>query len=286
MTQPLRTACWLAAVVLTGAVGGLVASIAPPRLRLIGLFAVALGASLGWLAGLQAVTLRMPSRRIALIGGLLTGTAGYIIVTLLNWQSYARELQVAEKPDAGQALVANMLKSASEAGAHDAEAETAFAEFRDSARRAIEEAQQRRNFGGFLMHRAAKLHLSRALAVGLWGVEILLAAMAAAFVAVRPTRLPYCSQCEHFLTVSRTHRFNSPVPDDLKSLVQLPDLSESAVTVRLLRCRCPEQTPRVQLEIADKGSGRGVTMTSDCSPDEVRKISRLLDNTEGLSAPN
>lgn len=286
MSLPQRTACWLAAVLVTGAVGGLVASIAPPRLRLIGLFAIALGAGLGWLAGCLAISLRMPSRRVAIAGSLLTGVVGCVVVTLLNWQAYSRELQAAEKPNAGQALVANMLKAAKESGASTPESEAAMAEFHASATRALAESRQRRSFRGFLTHRTAALHLSEMLAISLWAVEILFAGAIAAIVAVRSSRQPFCGQCEHFLTVSRTHRFDPPVPAQLKSLSpEQPVPSTSVITVTLLRCQCSEQSPQVRLEIVEPGSGRRAVVSPECGPSEVRDIARLLDKVEGLSVP-
>jgi hypothetical protein len=210
VSRPLRTACWFAAVLATGAVGGLVASIAPPRLRLIGLFAIALGAALGWLAGRLAVTLRMPSRRAAMLGGILTGATGCVVATLLHWQAYSRELQAAEKPNAGQTLMANMLKAAEQNAPADPESEAAMTEFRDSATRALDELKNRRSFSGYLSHRVASLGLTGSLSLALWGLEVVLAGVAGGFVTCQLAARSFCECCDDFLAVSRSHRFPSP----------------------------------------------------------------------------
>ena len=283
MSRPLRTLCWLVSALLTAAVSGLVASIAPPRLRLLGLFALAIGAACGWLAGRLTVTLRMPSRRIALVGGFLAGGIGFAVVSLLNWQEYSHELLAAEKPNAGQVMMENMLKAAEESDASDPESAEALAEFRDSATRALAEARQRRSFRGFLTHRAATLELSANGAALQWGLEIILAGAAGLLTARRNNDVPFCESCDHFAAVSRSQRFEFPETSQLAALIpEIADPTDASVTIRLLRCHCPDRAAQVAFEITE--GAVGTTTSGICELDDsgLSEISRLMDKADGI----
>ena len=284
VSRPQRTACWLIAVLVSGAAGGLVASIAPPRLRLIGLFAVALGAVLGWLAGRLALKLRMSSRRVATAGGLLTSVTGCVVVTLLHWQSYARELQVADKPNAGQAMIANMLKAAQENAPTDPEAQAAMLEFQGTAEKALDEARQRRTFRGYLAHRVASLGLTGVMPTALWGIEVLLAGVAGAVVIRQVAARPFCPYCDDFLAVSRTHRFQFPLPEALVELIsEAADPTEDQLTVQLLSCSCQETAAQMDFAV-DHGAVGGRTVgCREITRDEYMKLSRLMDSTDGIA---
>lgn len=283
MSRPFRTACWLAAVLVTGVVGGLVASIAPPRLRLIGLFTIGIGAALGWLAGRLTVTLRMPSRRVAVLGGLLTGAAGCVVATLLHWQAYSRELQAAEKPNAGQALMRNMLDAAEENAATDPESQTALAEFRDSAARALDELRNRRSFNGYLAHRVASLGLSGPLPAALWGLEVLLAGVAGGFVTRQVAARPFCERCDDFLAVSRTHPFQFPLPEALAELIpEVADPTDDRITLQLLTCSCQETSPQMAFTVTHGAVGGTTAGRREITRDEFQTLSRLMDAANGI----
>jgi hypothetical protein len=250
---------------------------------LLGLFAIALGAACGWLAGRMTAPLRMPSRRVALFGGCLAGSVGFTVVSLLNWQAYARELLAAEKPNAGQAMMENMLKAAEESGAGDPESAEALAEFRDSATRAIAEARERRSFRGFLSHRTATLALPETGAVVLWGLEVILAGGAGLLTVHRNSDVPFCESCDHFAVVSRSQRFEFPDTDQLAALIpEIVDPAESSVSIRLFRCHCPERTAQVAFEIT--AGARGMTTSGICELDDsgLSEISRLIDKADGI----
>ena len=283
MSRPVRTACWFAAVLATGAIGGLVASIAPPRLRLIGLFAIALGAALGWLAGRLAVRLRMPSRRAAVLGGILTGATGCVVATLLHWQAYSRVLQAAEKPNAGQALMANMLKAAEGNAPVDPESQAAFAEFRDSGARALNELRSRRSLSGYLSHRVASLGLTGSWPVALWGIEVLFAGVAAAVVARLLASCPFCDRCDDFLIASRRYRFRPPPPDAVAAAVGRSEgpISDD-VSLTLFSCRCGDTAPRISFEIVPEGDSRIVSGTREITRDELKSLKRLMDQADGI----
>jgi hypothetical protein len=279
-----RTACWLAAVLITGAVGGLVASIAPPRLRLIGLFAIALGAVLGWLAGRLALTLRMPSRRVAVLGGLLTGATGCIVATILHWQAFSRELKAAEKPSAGQALVARMLQAAEQNAPTDPESQAALAEFRSSAARALDERRNHRSFRGYLSHRIASLGLTGVLPAALWGIEVLLAGAAGALVIRPVANRPFCSRCDDFLTVRRTHRFQVPFPAPLTDLLpEIADATDGHITLELLTCSCQETSPEIEFTAIHEAAGRTTAGRREVTRDEFRTLSRLMDAADDIN---
>jgi len=283
VSRPLRTACWFAAVLATGAVGGLVASIAPPRLRLIGLFAIGLGAAVGWLAARLAITLRMPSRRVAILGALLSGATGCIVATLLHWQAYSRELQAAEKPSAAQALMANMLQAAEENAPTDAESQAALAEFRDSAARALDEVKRRRSFNGYLSYRVASLGLTEPLPAALWGLEVVLAGVAAAFVTRQLAIRPFCGRCDDFLTVSRSHRFQRPLPEPL--LERVPEVTDPAgdkVTLQLLSCSCQETPPQMAFTVIHSAVGSTTVGRREIAREDFGTLSRLMDAAAGI----
>jgi hypothetical protein len=283
VSRPLRTACWFAAVLATGAVGGLVASIAPPRLRLIGLFAIALGAALGWLAGRLAVSLRMPSRRAAMLGGILTGATGCAVATLLHWQAYSQALQAAEKPNAGQALMANMLKAAEENALTDPKSQAALAEFRDSAARALDELRNRRTFNGYLSHRVASLGLTGSLPVALWGLEVVLAGVAGAFLTRQLAARPFCERCDDFLTVSRTHAFQFPLPAALAELVpEVVDPTDDRIALQLLTCSCQETSPQAAFTVTHGAAGGTTSGRREITRDEFQTLSRLMDAASGI----
>ena len=283
MSRPLRTACWFAAVLATGAIGGLVASVAPPRLRLIGLFAIALGAALGWLAGRLAVRLRMPSRRAAVLGGILTGATGCVVATMLHWQAYSRALQAAEKPNAGQALMANMLKAAEGNAPADPESRAAFAEFRDSGARALNELRSRRSLSGYLSHRVATLGLTGPLPVVLWGIEVLFAGVAAAVVTRQLADRPFCEPCDDFLIASRRYQFRPPLPDAVAAMVGGSEGPISnGVSLSLFSCRCGSTAPQVSFETVPEGNSRVISGTREITRNELKSLKRLMDQADGI----
>ncbi len=283
VSRPYRTACWFVAVLATGAVGGLVASVAPPRLRLIGLFAIVLGAALGWLAGRLAVTLRMPSRRAAVLGGFLTGVTGCAVATLLHWQAYARELQAAEKSNAGRAIMTGMLKAAEENAPADPESQAALAEFRDSAARALDELRNRRTFNAYLSHRVISLSLTGWLPAVLWGIEVMLAGAAGAFVARLLAIRPFCNVCDNFLIASRRYQFRAPLPSTVMAVIGRREIAiGDSVSLRLFSCRCGGTAPQVQFEIAPNGGSSVSSGTCEIARDELKPLKRLIDQADGI----
>ncbi len=270
-------------MLVTGTVGGLVTSIAPPRLRLIGFFAIGVGTVLGWLAGRLAVTLRMPSRRVAVLGGILTGITGCVVSTLLHWQAYSRELQAAEKPNAGHALMRNMLEAAKENTPADPESQAALADFRDSAARALDELRNRRSFSGYLSHRVASLGLVGLLPALLWGLEVLLAGVAGGFVARQLVARPFCERCDDFLTVSRTHPFQFPLPEALAELIpEVTDPPDDRITLQLLTCSCQETPPQMSFTVTHGAVGGMTAGRREISRDEFQALSRLMDAANGI----
>ena len=266
-----------------GAVGGLIASIAPPRLRLIGLFAIALGAALGWLAGRLAVTLRMPSRRAAVLGGIFTGATGCVVATLLHWQAYSRALQAAEKPNAGQALMANMLKAAERNAPDDPESQNAFTEFRDSATRALDELRNRRSFGGYLSHRVSSLGLTGSLSVAVWGLEVLLTGVASAFVTRLMTKRPFCSVCDNFLIASRRYRFRAPLPSPVFEIIDWGgNPIDENVVLRLYSCPCGITPAQVSYETAHSDIIGVTSETREITRDELKALKQLMDQADGI----
>lgn len=282
MSRSQRIVCWIAGLPTAGTLVGLAASIAPPRLRLIGLFALVLGGMIGWAGGRLAVSLRMSRPRIAWVVGLMSGCTGFTVFTVINWQTYARDLKTSESPGMGQAMVSRMLEAAARQQPDSPEARRALSEFRTSAAQAIQDVRQRRSFRGFLSHRVTGLHWGAAAAVWVFACETMLAGLASAVIVRQAVRQPFCEICDEFLTLSRSHQFQPPLPGDLVQLIGgNAGSADHQVTVRVLSCPCRKTPAMLHVRISDRSTSHVTSVIRNLSHEERKQLASLLDKADG-----
>jgi hypothetical protein len=175
----------LMTALLTAVVCGLIASVLPPRLRLLLLFPLAQGLAAGWVwlrMGSQGTAGNSARRAIVTGCGITAGCLAFVVTSLCWWQSYRMDLErESRQPDAGSGLALRILAQAPDADESDPEAARAAREFRTGLEQALAERQetrrQRSTFSGWLGHHARGLKFARTWPVALWSVELLLAGL-------------------------------------------------------------------------------------------------------------
>lgn len=175
----------LMTALLTAVVCGLIASVLPPRLRLLALFPLAQGLAAGWIwlrIGHRADPGNSARRPVVTGCGMTAGCLAFVVTSLCWWQSYRMDLErESRQPDAGSGLALRILAQAPEADDSDPEAARAAREFRTGLEQALAERQetrrQRSTFSGWLGHHAQGLKPARTWPLTLWSVELLLAGL-------------------------------------------------------------------------------------------------------------
>ena len=179
----VRIAQWF--VMAAAAVAGLsfAAVTAPPRLKLLGLFAIALGALAGWIAGRLARWREVwQPRMVAAVTFLLIG-AGLVGTTLENHRRYAAAMRPTYAIDPKMAILMRTLERPPGRGEKGSRGDDPFLKAADEHQQAPAE---RTTLTAYLRHRVRPLgNWSTAAAISLWVAEVLAGSAAGAWVARR-----------------------------------------------------------------------------------------------------
>jgi hypothetical protein len=280
-----RVAGFLLMSLIVAVLIGLVVSVAPPRLRLLGLLAIGVGVIAGWSVARLATALRIRVP-VATIGvGFLAG----VVATSVSSALFFREFQAAgaaQKPNPAAAMARRVLED-SQPSADESPAMAEFREHLNSIAEQHREAELRRTtFRGYLETRSRELGLTGSASSLLWGFELLLAGLSAAFVSRRLTSGRFCDDCGHWLKPLRIQTFRSPVPAVLIDATRDADVAPVSIAhVRLVRCECPNRRPTVDVVIESAESHIQARVANVALNDTDWKTLLVeLDRAQGLTS--
>ncbi len=265
---------------------------APPRLRLLGLLAVAQGAACGSLFALASRKLQTPIRHFESWWGVFLAYQSFAATAGLWWNAHAGELFRQHESSKESVLAMRMLAQIDQAGADSAEAR----EFRESLEKAtrarVEQLEHDRTLGAWLEHRISSISSSAPLAYGVFILELILAGIAARVMLLRQARKPYCDACRTWRIPIREQEFAG---DNARAVAELVDRLDSSATVgsigvQLLNCRCDGRRPDVLCRVLDESGNPIGKRSSEAKPVELNNISfeRLvseIDAAQGVKNP-
>ncbi len=257
---------WQVVGLVLAALSGLVFSLIPPRLRLLGITAALIGLAAGWLAGKCTLPLRFHYPRRAIAAAAVVGIATYALTFVLWWRAYAKPL-LAESVNPVQFM-------------SDTQGNAVLAA--NLSREATEQRRQLASFSSYLKHRTSVLNFDVELASLVWVLELMLAGIVAARVAAPLSRTPFCVSCQQWLHIVREQRFSKPVPDSVMSAISgsLPDADVGEVAVRMRMCECSDRPPRVDFEFEGASSPE---TTIDMSAAQLQRLNQEIDSAQNLS---
>ena len=280
-----RVLCWLTAGMVVAVLASTLLALLPARVRLLGLFAVIEGSLVGLVLGRAAQSLKMHYRRTALVGGGIAGALSVMVTSVLWWQNWsAVKEEVKPKPEA--AIAAQMLEQLPEPDDSDPEAVRSYEQSRAHLEAFLQSESDpgSRHFGDWLVHRATPLSTNRIAAIGLWGLELMLAGVATGWLVKRQASRPFCAVCQSWRQVVRVQEFADPVPDRLRWIVpELITESTSAVTVGLSGCGCRRRRPDVSFDVEGVGNQQEKRLRGvELSDHQFGELKALLDEAQGM----
>lgn len=278
-----RSLLWVMASILIAACVGGVFSFLPPRLRLLGIFAIGEGIVIGLCLQRAVWALRINGPLVASLGGLVAGSLGFVMTCGFWWQTWAQSL--ADKPSPEAALAMQMLSQMQEPEDASFEELQIYREHRASMEAMIEDLKQQRrhDFNAWLAHRASAVTTGHAPATSIWFVELVLAGLASAVLCRNAAQRPYCLKCQNWMQPIRDHQFSPPLPEVLMEI--LPDEIErmESLGVVLSRCDCEGRRPEVTFMAQNESGSASLTMTnSDLSDSEFMQLKSLMDDAQGM----
>ena len=280
-----RSLLWLSSGLVVAVVIGLFFGFVPTRFRLLGLLAIGQGSVVGLVVGRAAMPLKMHDRRVGSFGGFACGVASVAVAATLWWMGWVAQMEVPEKPRPDVALAAQMLAQIQELEGGDEEQLKAYEETRRQMSKFLDQQTAPPNveFDDWLAHRASAVVDSRSGAALIGLVELLLAGLAAGCLASSAVAIPFCSTCQAWRRVIRSHTFHSPLPQPLKLLVSDSDEELiAAISAELSACGCNAR-PVVNLgvETSDGKSPRHL-IAAELSDKQFANLKRLLDEAQGM----
>ena len=280
-----RSLLWLLSGLVIAVVIGLLFGLVPTRFRLLGLLAVGQGCIVGLVIGRAAVPLKMHYQRMGAAGGFVCGVASVAVTATLWWMGWAAQMNVPEKPRPDAALAAQMLAQMDKPVDGDAEQLKAYEETRRQMGEFLDQqtAPLSVELGDWLAHRASAVVESRSGAALIGLVEILLAGLAAGLLARSAVGSPFCSTCQAWRRIIRSHIFPAPIPEPLKLMASSSaEKSIAAISAELSACGC-DARPVVNLavETSDGKSSRHL-IPAKLNDEQFAELKRLLDEAQGM----
>ncbi|MFT5327169.1 MAG: hypothetical protein ACI8P0_005058 [Planctomycetaceae bacterium] len=280
-----RSLLWLLSGLAIAVVIGLLFGLVPTRFRLLGLLAVGQGCVVGLMVGRAAVPLKMHYQRMSVAGGFACGVASVVVTAMLWWMGWAAQMKMPKKPRPDAALAAQMLAQMEKPVDGDAEQLKAYEETRQQMAEFLDQqtAPPEVELGDWLAHRASALIESRSSAALIGVIELLLAGIAAGLLARSAVGSPFCSTCQAWRRIIRSHIFPAPIPEPLKLMTASPaEESIAAVSAELSACGC-DARPVVNLEIeTTNGKSSRHLIPAKLNDEQFAELKRLLDEAQGM----
>ena len=280
-----RSLLWLAGGVVIAAVIGILFGFVPTRFRLLGLLAVGQGCVVGLVVSRVAIPLKMHHRRVGAVGGFACGVASVAVAATFLWMGWAAQMKMSEQPRPDAALAAQMLAQMQKPENGDEEQLKAYEETRRQTEEFLKQQTASRSvkFDDWLAHRASAVAGSRVGATLIGLAELLLAGIAAGWLVQSAVAIPFCSTCQTWRRVIRSHVFFSPVPQTLKLMASSSaEESITAISAELSACDC-DARPIVNFEIetSTEKSSRHLTAAT-LSDKQFADLKLLLDEAQGM----
>ncbi|NQV26927.1 MAG: hypothetical protein HQ518_21465 [Rhodopirellula sp.] len=278
-----RSLLWFASGLAIAVAIGLLFGFVPTRFRLLGLLAVGQGCVVGALLGRAAVPLKMHDPRLGACGGFVCGVSSVGVTAAFWWAVWAAEAKKPEQPRPDAALVARMLAQMPKPADGDEEQLKAYEENRRQMTGFLERqtAPPEVELGDWLAHRASAVVDYRAAATLIGLLELILAGVAAGLLARISVGAPFCSTCQTWRRVIRSHLFPAPVPEPLRQL--LPDRAPESilsVAAEFSACGCDARpTINLSLETTDRKTQPIAVVLND---EQFADLKRLLDEAQGM----
>jgi hypothetical protein len=192
MTVAGRIACWLSSGSLLVAAVAWASIHAPPRVKVLGLFAVVTGGLAGWLLGRLAWGLGVRTRRVIVPLAFVMTAAGQVGVGLGAHRIWADGIRQQYQADPSGLLTGQIAAPESISADPDQQAqyEQILADYFEQHREERADTLARiTRFGAYLQYRVSVLpDWFHAWAGVFWGLEIVLAGVAGAWVAGETVR--------------------------------------------------------------------------------------------------
>jgi F0F1-type ATP synthase assembly protein I len=276
---------WLLSGLVIAVVIGLLFGFLPTRFRLLGLLAIGQGCAVGLLLGRAAVPLKMHYQRVGALGGFACGVASVAVTATLWWMGWAAQMKMPEQPRPDAALAAQMLAQMEKPVDGDAEQLKAYEETRRQMAEFLEQqtAPPKVELDDWLAHRASAVTDNRVVATLIGLIELLLVGLSAGWLARSTVGSPFCSTCQTWRRVIRSHIFLSPVPEPLKLLnSSSAEESIAVISAELLACGC-DARPVVNLAIeTTDGKSPRQLIAAELSDKQFADLKRLLDEAQGM----
>lgn len=271
-----RIGQWLLAS--TGAVAGLavLAVHAPNRIKLLGLFAVAIGFLEGYGIGQFAQHGRVPSRRLVGLAAFAIIVAGQIGATWEAHRLYDRTLREQYRAD----------PTALFAGRVGFEPGSAMAEILQETRRERAERLDRlTSLSAYLKHRVSAVgSWSQPWPAVLWGAEILIAGAAGTWIALRQLPAAFCRTCESWREAQRSVLVDGPTAERVLEILEIdpgdPLSPACRMNVSFIACRCPDAAPEIEC-VLESPSVKPLG-TAHPDPETRTRLGNLLDGVRPL----
>lgn len=280
-----RSLLWLLSGLAIAVVIGLLFGLVPTRFRLLGFLTVGQGCVVGLVVGRAAVPLKMNYRRVGAFGGFACGTVSVAVAATLWWMGWAGQMKMPVKPRPDAVMAAQMLAQMQEPEDGDAEQLKAYEETRRQMSEFLDQqtAPSKVEFNDWLAHRASTVVDSRSGAALIGLVELLLAGLAAGWLARSAVANPFCSACQTWRRVIRSHTFHSPTPQPLRLMVSdSAEESIAAISTELSACGC-DARPVVNLAIeTTTGKSPRHMIAAELSDEQFTDLKRLLDEAQGM----
>tara|TARA_R110002072_G_scaffold302603_1_gene486598 strand:+ start:40366 stop:41325 length:960 start_codon:yes stop_codon:yes gene_type:complete len=279
-----RSFLWLLSGLFIAAAIGTLFGFVPTRFRLLGLLAVGQGCVVGLAISRVAVPFKMHFRRVGAVGGFACGVASVAVAATLWWMGWAAQMKIPGKPRPDAALAAQMLAQMQKPEDGDEEQLKAYKETRRQTEEFLKQqtAPPSVELSDWLAHRVSVVSESRVVATLTGLAELLLAGIAAGWLARSAGANPFCSTCQTWRRVIRSHLFSAPVPESLKQMASdSAEASIAAISVELSACDC-DVRPVVNFEIeTSEKLSRHLTRVR-LSDEQFADLKRLLDEAQGM----